>query len=156
MKRTFALAMYIIVQSCTSVLAQATAIPDNTVTPGVVRAITDAQIRHTAWGKDARHVTPAMKREVFRRYHVSGVRDPSCGEPRCELDHLVPRACGGADDVNNLWPQAAPYWHEKDLFEDWAARRVKDGTLTVEACQAMFLAPADWRDGFTRVFGRDP
>lgn len=156
MTRTFALAMYIIVQSCTSVLAQATAIPDSTVTPGVVRAITDDEIRATAWGKDARHVTPAMKREVFRRYHVSGVRDPSCGEPRCELDHLVPRACGGADDVNNLWPQAADYWHEKDLLEDYAARRVKHGEMTVEACQAMFLAPADWRDGFRTVFGREP
>lgn len=142
--------------SVVGAFAQATAIPDSTVTPGVVRAITDDEIRATAWGKDARHVTPAMKREVFRRYHVSGVHDPSCGEPRCELDHLVPRACGGADDVNNLWPQAADYWHEKDLFEDWAARRVKDGTLTVEACQAMFLAPADWRDGFRTVFGRDP
>lgn len=156
MTRAFALAICALLYSGVQAFAQAAAIPDSTATPGVVRAITDDEIRSTAWGKDARHVTPAMKREVFRRYHVSGVHDPSCGAPRCELDHLVPRACGGADDVNNLWPQAVPYWHEKDLLEDTLARQVKAGTLSVEACQAYFLAPADWRDGFMAVFGREP
>jgi hypothetical protein len=135
---------------------QAREAPDDALTPGVLRPLSDDEIRSTAWGKDARHITPAMKREVFRRYGVSGVHDPSCGAPRCEIDHRVPRACGGADDVDNLWVQAVPYWHEKDLFEDWAARRVKAGTLTPEACQAMFLAPADWRSGFRAVFGREP
>jgi hypothetical protein len=87
-----------------------------------------------------------MRREVYRRYHVSGVRDPSCGDPRCELGHRIPRSCGGADDVGNLWPQSTPYWHEKDLLEDYAARRVKEGAMSPEQCQALFLAPVDWRE----------
>lgn len=135
---------------------QAGAIPDPALTPGVVRAIPDEQIRDTSWGRDERHVTPAMRAMVFRAYHVTGIHDPSCGAPRCELDHVVPRSCGGADDERNLFPQAAPYWHEKDLLEDWAARRVKDGSMTVERCQAMFLAPADWRIAFSAVFGHAP
>ena len=155
MIRTFLLAAALVFVTG-SAFAQATAAPDDDLTPGVVRPITDAQIKATAWGKDARHVTPAMKAEVVRRYHVKGVKDASCGKPRCEVDHRVPRSCGGADDVENLWPQAVPYWHEKDLLEDWAARQVKAGKLTVEQCQAMFLAPADWRIGFRSVFGREP
>jgi hypothetical protein len=136
--------------------AQAVAAPDPALTPGVLRSISDEAIRATTWGTDPRHVTAAMRAEVYRRYDVTGVHDPSCGAPRCELDHLVPRACGGADDADNLFPQAAPYWHEKDLLEDYAARQVKDGTMTVEQCQAMFLPPADWRDSFEKVFGHPP
>jgi hypothetical protein len=137
-------------------LGQARPAPDPALSPGVVRVLSADEIRGTAWGRDERHVTPAMKRRVFRAYGVTGVHDPSCGSPRCELDHVVPRSCGGADIEGNLFPQAAPWWHEKDLLEDYAARRVKDGTMTVEACQALFLAPADWRQGFRAVFGREP
>lgn len=154
MIRTLALVFLLIAGPA---LGQARDTPDDDLTPGVARSdISDTQIRHTAWGKDRRHVTPAMKAEVFRRYHVTGDKDPSCGKPRCEIDHRTPRACGGADDVDNLWMQAAPYWHEKDLLEDYAARQVKAGKLTVEQCQAMFMAPADWRIGFEAIFQRKP
>src|SRR5690348_3315788 len=105
---------------------QARPAPDPALSPGVVRVLSAEAIRGTAWGRDERHVTPAMKRHVFAAYGVVGVHDPSCGEPRCELDHVVPRSCGGADDERNLFPQAAPWWHEKDLLEDYAARRVKE------------------------------
>jgi hypothetical protein len=137
-------------------LGQARSAPDPALSPGVVRVLSADQVRATTWGKDERHVTPAMKAQVFRAYGVTGIHDASCGAPRCELDHVVPRSCGGADIEGNLFPQAAPFWHEKDLLEDYAARRVKDGTMTVEACQALFLAPADWRDAFREVFGREP
>ena len=155
-RKQVAIVLLLVLTAAGSALGQARVAPDNTLTPGVLRALTDQQIRDTAWGRDRRHVTPAMRREVYRRYHVSGVRDPSCGDPRCELDHRVPRSCGGADDVGNLWPQSTPYWHEKDLLEDYAARQVKDGAMSPEQCQALFLAPADWRESFRRVFGREP
>jgi hypothetical protein len=153
----YTIAALVLTFMSTAALAQAVPVPDDKLTPGVVRHdLSDAQIRARKWGKDRRAVTEAMKAAVFRDYHVGGDRDPSCGKPRCEVDHRVPRSCGGADDVRNLYPQSAPYWHEKDLVEDWAAKRVKAGTMTVAACQAMFLAPADWRDSYRKIFGKEP
>jgi len=61
------------------------------------------------WGKDERHVTPSMKKEVFALYGYSGNDDPRCvpsGKQRCEIDHLISRELGGADDVKDLWPEA--------------------------------------------------
>lgn len=87
-------------------------LPNHLVTPGrAVDGITLHKICHTKWGKDARHVTAAMKRQVFANYGLTGNTDPACirdahGQ-RCEVDHLISRELGGADDVRNLWPQ--PY-----------------------------------------------
>jgi hypothetical protein len=36
------------------------------VTPGLTRPLTQAQVCKTAWGKDRRHVTEAMKRTCSR------------------------------------------------------------------------------------------
>jgi hypothetical protein len=61
------------------------------------------------WGKDERHVTSAMKREAIARYEYSGYDAPRCapdGHGRtCEIDHLTSPELGGADKVDNLWPQ---------------------------------------------------
>jgi hypothetical protein len=54
-----------------------------------------------------------MKSSVFTSYGFTGNGDPRCASPmerrRCEIDHLVPRSIGGADDVRNLWPE--PYYN---------------------------------------------
>jgi hypothetical protein len=56
-------------------------------------------------------VTAAMKRKVFARYGLKGNTDRACKRDahgrRCEIDHSISRELGGADDVDNLWPQ--PY-----------------------------------------------
>ena len=95
---------------CAVALTQAADVPDLHLTPGAVRAgLSKTKICSIKWGLDARHVTPAMKREVFARYGYSGNDDPQCvpaGKRRCEIDHLISRELGGADEVINLWPQA--------------------------------------------------
>src|SRR5207302_10672657 len=96
------------------------AVPNPALTPGIARTdITQANICATKWGKDARHVTAAMKRQVFASYgFVNGNKDPRCP---CEIDHLVSRELGGADDMRNLWPQSYNgSWnaHLKDKLEN--------------------------------------
>lgn len=54
-------------------------------------------------------MTPSMKKEVFALYGYSGNDDPRCvpsGKQHCEIDHLISRELGGADDVKDLWPEA--------------------------------------------------
>ena len=60
---------------------------------------------------------------MYAAYHVST-------NSSCELDHLVPLEMGGADSLDNIWPQCgkAPngknYKDIKDLVENYIAIQV--------------------------------
>jgi hypothetical protein len=135
-------------------------LPDPELTPGVVRSeLSLPEICSAKWGKDARAVTAAMKREAFRRYGYSGNDDPRCDNAnsrtqRCEIDHRMPRELGGADDLRNIWPQ--PYFgtwnaHRKDRLENLIHRKVCARELTLEEGQAIFLG--DWTQGYRKYLG---
>jgi hypothetical protein len=111
------------------------AIPNPRLTPGVTRpGFTKTVICATAWGRDVRHVTVGMKKTVAQRY---GLTWPV--KTRVEWDHLIPRELGGADNINNLWPQP---WHEartiKDLEENRYHRLLCAGQITLAAAQEHF------------------
>ena len=54
-------------------------LPNHMLTPGVARTdLTLKKICTTKWGKDARHVTAAMKRQAFAAYGLSGNKDRDC------------------------------------------------------------------------------
>lgn len=107
-------------------------LPDPTLTPGAARALSLDVICKTKWGKDARHVTAAMKRQVFENYGLTGKDDPSCVADKsgrhCEVDHLISRELGGADDVKNLWPQpygSSPWNAHHDLMSQAVDGRIR-------------------------------
>lgn len=134
-------------------------LPDRKLTPGAVTNLTVAQICRIRWGTDRRHVTAAMKRQVFANYGLSGNDDPACvpdrHERRCEVDHLVPRSLGGADDMKNLWPQ--PYgtapWNaaRKDRLEARISRDLCAGRIALS--RARKEISGDYRIGYRRHFG---
>ena len=79
---------------CFSGLAAADDVPDLSKTPGVVRSdLSKTKICSIKWGKDERHVTDAMKQQVFAMYGYSGYSDPHCVPnahgKTCEIDHLI-------------------------------------------------------------------
>lgn len=101
------------------------------LTPGVVRPeITVREVCGTRWGLDRRHVTPGMRRAVLQLYGVAWA-----DRGQYELDHLIPRELGGADDVRNLWPQPWPEAHRKDQDENALHRAVCAGQRTLEDAQ---------------------
>jgi len=106
--------------------------PNPTLTPGVVRPeITIVEVCRTKWGRDVRRVTDAMRREAMRRYGV-----PWAKRHLYEIDHLIPRDLGGADVVDNLWPQPLDEArHIKDPLEVRIRKDVCAGTLSLEAAQ---------------------
>jgi hypothetical protein len=137
-------------------------IPDLNKTPGVARAalteLTEAKICSTKWGKDPRHVTAAMKQQVFAAYGYTGNNDPRCvphGKQRCEIDHLISRELGGADDVKNLWPQAygTSPWnaHLKDKLENRLHKEMCAGHITLKEAQDMLVN--DWRVTYKKYYG---
>jgi hypothetical protein len=141
-------------------------LPDPRLTPGVARTdLTRAQVCSMKWGKDARHVTDAMKAQVFAVYGFSGNDDPRCDPPkpppgqkpseqRCEIDHLISRELAGADDVRNLWPQLyhGPWnAHLKDKLENRLHKEMCAGHLTLKQAQRMLVN--DWRVAYRKYYG---
>lgn len=126
------------------------------VTPGVVRTTQ----MHTATktgicdegGTDRfRGTTEKMKNEVYAAYGVDKHRPlPGAGSgtfkaPLYEIDHLISLELGGADDVDNLWPQ--PYYQhpgarEKDTVENWLHRQVCSGKMDPQEAQRSIAT--DW------------
>lgn len=79
----------------------------------------------------------------------------------CELDHLVPLELGGADTLDNIWPQCGPdgvslnerYFKIKDNVENYLTAQVKSGTMDLDTARAGIArdwtqyvqAAGDWR-----------
>lgn len=110
------------------------------LTPGVARQLTKAQVCATVWGKDARHVTLAMKKSVFAAYGIAW-----SDHAKYEVDHLISRELGGADDVKNLWPEpwaGSMNAHDKDRTENATHRAVCRGDISLEDAQRQIAK--DW------------
>ena len=156
MQRAAVLLLGLVVAS----LAWADDIPNLHTTPGVTRpGLSKHKICTIKWGKDERHVTLSMKRQVFALYGYSGYDDPRCvpaGKRRCEIDHLISRELGGADEVNNLWPQAygTSPWNAvlKDKLENRLNREMCAGHITLQQARDMLVK--DWREAYKKYYGK--
>ncbi|MEO7208142.1 MAG: hypothetical protein ABI145_15485 [Steroidobacteraceae bacterium] len=121
--------------------------------------LSKAKICATKWGKDERHVTPAMKDKVFSLYGYSGYQDKRCApDPNgktCEIDHLISREVGGADDVSNLWPQAYGSTpgnaHLTDKLENRLHKELCAGNITLQ--EARDLLTNDGRIAYRNYYG---
>jgi len=68
-----------------------------------------------------------MVRGTVRDYGAKK-REKTC----CEVDHLIPRDLGGADDPLNLWPQPWKQARMKDEVEIWLNKQVCAGKISLE------------------------
>jgi len=85
---------------------------------------------------------------TYRRYGIQHPKGNSGRNQICELDHLVPLELGGADTVENIWPECGPsggtlrnrYFKQKDLVENYLTQRVKDGIMRARFVMASVVA----------------
>ena len=95
--------------------------------------------------KEKGGVTIAMEQKVFARYRL-----PWSRRPQFKVDHLIPRELGGADTIDNLWPQsvrAKPYGADrKELLTEVLLARVAKGQITLAEAQEQIRK--DWIDAF--------
>ena len=110
-------------------------VPNAKLTPG----------RVAASDKDRQGVTVAMEQKVFRRYHLSWNR-----RAQFKIDHLIPLELGGADTIDNLWPQnlrAKPYGPDrKELLAEVLLKKIASKQMTL--AQAQEEIRRDWIDAF--------
>ncbi len=100
--------------------------------------------------KERRGVTEEMERHLFDRYHIPWRR-----RPEFKVDHLIPAELGGADTIDNLWPQSLstkPYnaWR-KELLTRRLLARIAVGQMTL--AQAQKEISEDWISCFVDYLG---
>lgn len=115
-------------------------LPDPKLTPGKVARN----------GKERNGVTEEMERRVFDRYHIPWRR-----RLEFKIDHLIPIELGGADTIDNLWPQSLytkPYnAQRKELLTERLLARIASGQMTL--LQAQEEIRTDWISCFVDRLG---
>jgi hypothetical protein len=120
--------------------AQEPLVPNPKLTPG----------RVAQHDKDRAGVTLAIEQKVFARYRL-----PWSRRAEFKIDHLIPPELGGADTIDNLWPQrlrAKPYGADrKELLTEVLLMRIRKGEMT--AAEAQEQISRDWIYAFIDHLG---
>lgn len=132
--------------------------PDPTLSPGLIATADINELTQVSscgtYSKCHRATTSQQKDQVRSEY-------PDCptGAGQSEIDHIVPLALGGADDVQNLWCQPADNewngvnygFHTKDALESYLASAVKRGDIAPDVAQGCILS--DWVACYQQYIG---
>ncbi len=140
-----------------SVAARAADLPDSRITPGALLPATANQVCTPGYARTRRHVTAAVRRQVFASYGLDGNHTGYCaGRQGCEIDHLVSLELGGSNDPANLWPESydSQPWnaHRKDRLENALHRLVCSGRLGLGEAQRAIST--DWIAAYGRYVGQ--
>ena len=126
------------------------ALPDAACTPGAVMT-TDLDVICDESTRERRHVEASVRKAAFTEY---GFIVPEARDARgaFEVDHLVPLELGGANGIENLWPQPAeprPGYHEKDRVEDYLHKEVCSHAMSLDEAQRTIAT--DWLTVWRRI-----
>ena len=143
--------------------------PNFSLTPGLTRDLTVQKICRTKWGSDARAVTARMKQNVKDEYNFDIKTCPLTVMRKkrghyAEIDHLIPRSLGGADDVKNLWPQCyepvnkdkskqADGAHKKDQLETYLHKALCKAPSEETLKQYQDGIRYNWISLYHRIYG---
>ena len=122
-------------------------IPDPKCSPGAVNPSLTLKVLKTKGftTKCVRNMatTPAQKAKTYDWYDLDKPTNNSGKTMTCELDHIVSLQLGGADTLDNLWPQCGPkgvalpkrHFKLKDDVENYLARQIKAGKIPLKEAQ---------------------
>jgi hypothetical protein len=73
----------------------------------------------------------------------------------CEVDHLISRELGGAEEIDNLWPESygGGPWnaHHKDTLENRLNKEMCAGHISLQKARDMLVH--DWRKAYKQYYG---
>jgi hypothetical protein len=122
-------------------------IPDPSCTPGGVNpTVTVDVLRDPAYRTGCTRnsgTSSAQKAGTYGWYKIPHPSNNTGANQTCELDHLISLELGGADTLDNIWPQCGPsgvalakrYFKQKDLVENYLAAQVKAGKIDLAEAQ---------------------
>jgi hypothetical protein len=128
-------------RSCTPRTSNGFPVPDPNCTPGAINpTLTIEVLRNRSFSTRCVRDVATKEVEKAATYDWYGLQHPSnnSGESQiCELDHLISLELGGADTLDNIWPQCGPsdvalpqrFFKEKDTVENFLAMQVRAGRM---------------------------
>jgi len=140
--------------SCSTQKKNGFPVPDPKCTPGAVNPSLTLAVLRTPGFKTGcvrdRAVSEAGKAVTYAWYGMKEPADNSHETQTCELDHLVSLELGGADTLDNIWPQCGPdgvdlrhrFFKEKDTVENFLAWLVRNDRMDLAEAQSGIAA--DW------------
>jgi len=134
-------------QACVPRVSRGFPLPDRACSPGAVNPTVTLAVL-----QDSRFRTGCVRDKA----ESLGAKDAVYGwygipkRQNCEKDHIVPLEIGGADTLDNLWPQCGPggvkrprwYFVQKDMVEQYLGAMVRSGQIAQR--DAQFGAVNDW------------
>jgi hypothetical protein len=132
---------------CSAKMSNGYPIPDSSCTPGGINpTVTVDVLRDPAYrtGCTRDSGTSAKQKEgTYGWYNIPHPKNNTGATQTCELDHLVSLELGGADTLDNIWPQCGPprvslnkrYFKQNDLVENYLAAQVKAGKIDLAEAQ---------------------
>jgi hypothetical protein len=128
--------------------SEAKALPSRTLTPGLTRVVDVADLCSRQDLDNDPPVDTSLKQAVFKEYGVA-----VSSEKEYELDYLITPALGGAETIQNLWPQ--PYsatWNSrvKDQLESHLHTLVCQGDIRLTTAQNDIAS--DWIAAYKKYF----
>jgi hypothetical protein len=134
-------------QQCKTRTSNGFVLPDPSCTPGAfnptltVEVLRNPDFRTSCVRSHA--TTEVEKNKTYAYYGIPHPAQNTGVTQICELDHLVSLELGGADTLDNIWPQCGPpntilvrrYFKEKDAVENYLAKQVRDGTMPLDKVQ---------------------
>lgn len=110
-------------------------LPDHECTPGsVFPDVTKDEICTPGYTKTVRNVSTSLKKQVYVEYNVKYPQNYGS----YEVDHLIPLALGGNNEIANLWPEASspsPGFKEKDTVEIYLHDEFCAGNISLNIAQ---------------------
>ena len=82
--------------------------------------------------KERRNVPEALKRRIYEQY---GIKE----KEKYVIDHRINLAIGGTNEPKNLWPQEKNEAKRKDLIENYLARQMCKGEISLKEAQKRIL-----------------
>lgn len=129
---------------CKVIMKHGYPIPDPTCTPGAYNPTMTAEILRdpSFTTKCIRNnaSSEAAKAGTYKWYNIPHPDKNTGPTQTCELDHLISLELGGADTLDNIWPQCGPdgvpvgqkFFKTKDAVENYLNRQVKSGAMSVD------------------------
>jgi 5-methylcytosine-specific restriction endonuclease McrA len=146
--------------ACQPKMSHGYPIPDRSCSPGAINPSVTLAILRTASQPPAtgfrtvcvrdKATTAREKEKTYAWYGLPHPVNNHGATQTCELDHIISIELGGADTIDNIWPQCGPsgvslqqrYFKQKDLVEDYLAAQVRSGLITLKAAQVGIAT--DW------------
>jgi hypothetical protein len=132
---------------CTPGMSNGFPLPDAACTPGAINPTITAEVLQDPSFRTAcvrgLATSEQQKAETYQWYGQAHPDNNSGANQTCELDHLVSLELGGADTLDNIWPQCGPsgaalserYFKRKDSVENYLAKQVKERKMDLAEAQ---------------------